>query len=265
MTVNADAGPAATRGEPATGDVDRPEGVSGPVRLATGTAAWFTGRATGSIAHRHPHQPRRLARVRAAVADAIGVSVAALHFMQQVHGADVGVVDADTAPGAELRGVDALVTAEPDRALTVQVADCVPLLLGSSAGPVAAVHAGRRGVVANVVEASLEALDRLGASPRTLRAAIGPAIGGCCYEVPLALQRDVTEREPAAEATTTWGTPSLHLPGAVAATLRRSGVEIVDDWLGCTHCDPSARWFSYRADRRAGRQAGIVVRHSEAA
>lgn len=235
-----------------------------PVALAPGVGAWFTGRAAGNLSHRRPHLPAQLARDRGRVRADAGVGP--LHLMGQVHGSDVGSVVAATVEGAEVRGVDALVTAEPERALAVQVADCIPLLLASSEGPVAAVHAGRRGLVAGVVEAALGALARLGAPAPTLRAALGPAIGGCCYEVPADMRAAVASRHPAAAATTSWGTPSLDLPAAVETILTDAGATVVEDAgagdLGCTRCDGDGRWFSHRADPSSGRQAGIVVRRA---
>lgn len=239
------------------------------VPLLPGVGAWFTGRpdapaarvgAPGNLSHRRPHLPAELAAARRSVCARMGVPPDALHLMRQVHGARVGVVSARVPPGTELREVDALATAESGRPLAVQVADCVPLLLASDAGPVAAVHVGRRGLRAGIVGAALEALRRLGAPAGSLHAAIGPAIGGCCYEVPRELQEDVLSAHPAAAATTTWGTPSLDLPRAVAARLARAGVARVLPPPGCTRCDPSRRWFSHRRDRHAGRQLGVIVR-----
>ncbi|HEX2026375.1 MAG TPA: polyphenol oxidase family protein [Nitriliruptorales bacterium] len=237
-----------------------PAHLVAPVRLAQGVGAWFTGRAADNLAHRRPHQPRHLARARRAVAAAAGLRSHDLHFMQQVHGAEVGVVTDDTAVGAELRGVDVLVTATPGRALVVQVADCVPVLLAASDGPVAVVHAGRRGLRAGVVQAALDGVAALGAPPSSVRAAIGPSIGGCCYEVPPQLRDTFAAEHPAAAATTTWGTPSLDLPAAVSSILESAGARVVSGPPGCTRCDPDLRWFSHRADPSAGRQAGIVVR-----
>lgn len=236
-----------------------------PVALVPGVGAWFTGRAAGNLSHRRPHLPPHLARSRTAVTGAMGLHADAMHSMRQVHGATVGVVDDSTPWGAELRGVDALVTAHSGRALVVQVADCVPLLVASTNGPIAAVHAGRRGVQGGIVEAALEALDACGAPPETLRAMIGPAIRGCCYELPAALRDEVTSERPEAAAMTSWGSPSLDLPAAVAATLLAAGVTVLEpdgERFGCTHCDRTRRWFSHRADPRAGRQLGVIVRWS---
>lgn len=228
-----------------------------PVDLLPGVGAWFTDAAVGNLAHRRPHVPAELAANRTWVREAAGVGP--LHLMHQVHGVRVGRVTADTTPGAEVRGVDALVTGEPDRALGVQVADCVPVLLASTVGPVGVAHAGRRGVEQGVVEAAVEALD---VPASTVHAAVGPAIGGCCYEVPGAMQADVVAHHPRAEAETTWGTTSLDLPAAVTAILERLGVDRIVPSPGCTRCDPDRRWFSHRADPDTGRQLGIVVRRA---
>lgn len=229
-----------------------------PAESLPGVGAWFTTRSAGNLSHRRPHLPARLARDRAAVMAAMGLAGTHLHLMQQVHGAEVAEVTAETIVGAELRGVDALVTATPGRALAVQVADCVPLLLASSAGPVAAVHVGRRGLVAGVVAATLDALRRRSAPAGTLHAVLGPAIGGCCYEVPAALRDEVAADVPQVAATTTWGTPSLDLPAAVRAQLATAGAEVAAA-SPCTRCS-GGDWFSHRRDGRAGRQLGIVVR-----
>ena len=246
-----------------------------PVDLVDGVGAWFTGRPSsptpapvgraGNLSHRRPHQPGRLAADRRDVCRRMELSVTDLHWMRQVHGAHVGVITDDTPAGAEIAGVDALVTDRGGRALVVQVADCVPLLLATPRGVVAAVHAGRKGVVAGVVDAALATMADLGAPAADVTAVIGPAIGGCCYEVPAAMRDEVGEDDPAAVATTTWGTPSLDLPAAVTQQLTSAGVAVVRHAGGCTRCDGTADWFSHRADPDAGRQIGVVVARGDEA
>ncbi len=243
-----------------------------PADLGPVANGWFTGRdpvaeeagplgQPGNLAHRRPHLPSRLAADRARVARTIDQPADRWHLMRQVHGRDVAVVASGCRPGAELRDVDAAVTALEDRPLVVQAADCVPVLL---AGPrtIGVAHAGRRGVHLGVVDAVVSTLSDLGDRPEHLHVAIGPAIGGCCYEVPADLRDEVGTQEPTAVATTTWGTPSLDLPAAVEAQLRRAGVRDISRMPTCTRCDPQARWFSHRGDPRSGRQVGIVVRRS---
>lgn len=200
-----------------------------------------------------------LALVGAGVDDAV--------FMQQVHGGSVARVTAtDRGRGARtaasaVPGVDGLVTVDTGVALAVLAADCVPLVLVDPGAGVAAVHAGRGGVVAGVVGAAVQELAPQ--DPARIVALVGPAIGGCCYEVEAAMAAEVAAQVPAAAATTTWGTPSLDLPAAVLAQLHASGVGRVQRVGGCTRCSGDT-WFSHRAttagDRPAGRQAGLVMR-----
>lgn len=236
-----------------------------PVDLGPDARGWFTGRdpeatapvgGEGNLAHRRPHRPVDLARARASVARVTGTDADRWHLLHQVHGADVAVVDEDVPPGMELRAVDAAVTALYDRPLVVQAADCVPVLLAATGG-VGVAHAGRAGVLTGVVPAAVAALRNLvGAQP--VRAAVGPAIGPCCYEVPEELQAAAAERFPELAATTSWGTPSLDLPAGVRAQLHAEDVELVATEAPCTRCAPTL--FSHRRDPASGRQIGMVVR-----
>lgn len=239
-----------------------------PVDLPHAARAWVTGRdrgaepppvgRAGNLSHRRPHVPGRLAADRRDALGRMGLTTDDLHLMRQVHGTGVAVVTADTPPGWEAPEADVLVTTEPGRALGVQVADCVPLLLAAP-GAVAAVHGGRRGVAAGVVEAGMRVLrESAGVDAADVTAVIGPAIGGCCYEVPAGMVEEVADRVPEVTAETTWGTPSLDLPAGVTALLGRAGVGDVRRVGGCTHCGDG--WFSHRRDPEAGRQLGVIVR-----
>ena len=101
-------------------------------------------------------------------------------------------------------------TARPGVVLAVRAADCVPVLLADpDAGVIGAAHAGRPGLVAEVVPHTVAAMRALGAADIT--AWVGPHVCGACYEVPAEMQAEVVAVEPAAGATTSWGTPSLDL------------------------------------------------------
>ena len=173
--------------------------------------------------------------------------------MRQVHGAKVHVVaatDADSPPTG-----DGLVTTDPGVVLMVRVADCVPLLLADpAAGVVAAVHAGRPGLVAGVVPRAVETMRSLGAG--RLSAWLGPHVCGACYEVPEQMRNEVCAAVPEAYAVTSWGTPSLDIGAGVAAQLVAAGVEPTD-LSRCTIEDEDL--FSYRRQGTAsGRLAGLV-------
>lgn len=214
----------------------------------------------GNLSTSQPHLPARLAGDRAAAAAAVGLASDDVVWMRQVHGNRVAVVDPALPPAAVVDDVDGLVTAQAGRGLAVLVADCVPVLLAGE-DTVGVAHAGRRGVAAGVVDAVVATMRDLGDGG--LRAVIGPAIRGCCYEVPDWLHDEFTTTSPAAHATTTWGTPALDLPAAVASDLESLGVR-VDDLRTCTRCD--RRWFSHRSSNRAaGRQVGLVTRSPDPA
>lgn len=182
---------------------------------------------------------------------------APVSYARQVHGSGVHTCVRGGEPPGE---ADALVTADPRIAVAVLVADCVPVLVAEGS-VVAAVHAGRAGVIAGVVAAAVAAMVRLGAVPSRARAVVGPAICGSCYELPADLQAEVEAVVPGAASRTSWGTPAVDLAAAVRSQLAGCGIEQVSSVGSCTMEDP--RWFSHRgwragALRAEGRFAAVV-------
>ncbi len=170
--------------------------------------------------------------------------------VHQVHGNRVHTVDARS------RGVtavaDGMVSAAPRMMLGILTADCVPvLLLDGTAKVVGALHAGWRGVIADIAAAGVGAMAALGARPERIQAALGPAIGQCCFEVDGALARRF-ENEIAGAARHVRPAPRkkalIDLKGLLRDQLTRAGLEsgaIVDVPI-CTRCS-SGRFFSRRA------------------
>lgn len=192
--------------------------------------------------------PEAVQANRSIVASYVGAD--ALARVHQVHGRDVALLDRipDDPPRA-----DAAVTATPGLALAIQTADCVPLLMVDLAGGrVAAVHAGWRGVAADVVGAALDALDPAG----PVQAWVGPAICPGCYEVSEQVRDEVAAAAPAAAATTRAGTPAVDVRAGVLAQLAARGIAgtLVG---GCTYESPDL--YSFRRDQVTGRQAGVIV------
>ena len=192
--------------------------------------------------------PARVFENRRAVAAMVDCTGLAL--VRQVHGRDVAVLRTipDEPPAA-----DAVITDQVGLAIAVQVADCVPVLLADLAGGrVAAVHAGWRGVVADVVGAALEEM----APEGPVQAWVGPAICPGCYEVSPEVRDEVADQVPEAAASTRAGTPAVDVRGGVLAQLRRHGIdgELIG---GCTFEGPHL--YSYRRDTTTGRQAGVIV------
>ncbi|MET9153089.1 peptidoglycan editing factor PgeF [Streptomyces griseoflavus] len=193
---------------------------------------------------------------RELAAKSLGVEAARVVWMNQVHGADAVVVH-EPWGDRPVPETDAIVTARRGLVLAVLTADCVPVLLADPvAGVVAAAHAGRPGMTAGIVPAAVRAMTGLGADPARIVARTGPAVCGRCYEVPEEMRAEVAGAEPAAHATTSWGTPAVDVAAGVHAQLERLRVRDRERSPVCTL--ESADHFSYRRDRTTGRLAGYV-------
>lgn len=201
--------------------------------------------------------PATVVENRRIVAGMVGVDAARVVYMNQVHGADVAVVDEpwrDRAPD-----VDALVTTRPGLCLAVLVADCTPVLLADPvAGVVAAAHAGRPGMARGVVPATVAAMCELGARPERLVAHTGPAVCGDCYEVPAELREAVAERVPASRTVTRQGTPGVDVPGGVWSQLVAAGIDPERGGRSEVCAMESKDHYSYRREGVTGRFAGFV-------
>jgi polyphenol oxidase len=172
-----------------------------------------------------------------------------IQFMNQVHGNNVEVIDqlSDSSPTA-----DALVTTNPNIALAVMIADCIPLLL-SNEGSIAAVHVGRRGLVNCVTQKTISVMSAIDPSPIT--AIIGPAICGACYEVSKDVFDEVTSIFPHSQSQTSTGGLALDLVAALSFDLQELGIT-VHDFSRCTVEERTL--YSYRRDGVTGRQVGLI-------
>ena len=173
---------------------------------------------------------------------------APLQFMNQVHGDDVVVVDElISEPTA-----DALITQNPDIALAVMVADCIPLLLVSDL-VIAAVHVGRRGLVNGIALKTVSKMREIGAID--IRAELGPSICGKCYEVPQDLADEVALLHPVASSMSGIGSPALDLPRALVAAL--DSVDVSSQVSSVCTLE-NHDYFSYRRHNITGRTAGVI-------
>ncbi|WP_049574664.1 peptidoglycan editing factor PgeF [Streptomyces sp. SBT349] len=193
---------------------------------------------------------------RELAAKALGLVPTGVRWINQVHGRRV-VVAADPWPDGVAPEADGVVTARRGLALAVITADCTPVLLADPvAGVVGAAHAGRPGLLAGVVPATVAAMRELGAEPGRIAARTGPAICGECYEVPESMRAEAAGQVPGCEATTRWGTPAIDIPAGVREQLAAEGIEDVALSPVCTR--ESRGHFSYRRDATTGRQASYV-------
>ncbi len=189
---------------------------------------------------------------RRRVADAMDVTPEALVGIHQVHSPDVLTVDAPLT--GDKPKADALVTATPGLALTILTADCQPVLFcDPDANVIGAAHAGWRGALDGVLEATLDAMEALGATRENTRAVIGPSISQAAYEVgPEFLDAFMSESSENSRffANGTDDRMQFDLPAFGLHKLRQAGVGQAEWTRHCTYSDPD-RFYSYRRTTHA--------------
>jgi len=179
----------------------------------------------------------------------------------QVHGRSVHIVTRENC--LQKPKADGMVTAEPGVILGVMSADCVPILMAdANCTIVGAIHAGWRGVIAGIAEEGVRAMEGLGARPREIRAALGPSIGQCCFEVDEDLAHRFGREVGGSERHTRLGRPGkshLDLRGIITDQLMRAGLsrESIVNVGPCTKC-ANDRFFSRRADPSSGLQLSFI-------
>lgn len=225
-------------------------------------------------------EPSALRENQRRLAATVGFDPSRLYQAKQVHGRALLVAQGDPRAMLE-QEADALV-ADPGSgaAVAVRVADCVPVLLADPVtGRVAAVHAGWRGIVADVLGTAVRHLgnNRSGGHESSsssreaggFLAAIGPCIGPCCFEVGADVGETIARATTAkviARRDEARGKVYVDLRAAVRAQLRALGLSdnSIEDVPhrsrpGCTRCD-AQRFYSYRRDGDAsGRLVGVIV------
>jgi YfiH family protein len=189
---------------------------------------------------------------RARVADAMGVAPGHLLTVHQIHSDIALPVD---APFAERPRADALVTATPGLAIAVLTADCQPVLFADAAARVVgAAHAGWRGARDGILEATLAAMERLGARRDRIHAVIGPTISQSAYEVGPEFVEGFLDEDRANARFFAQGQGDralFDLPAYGLHRLREAGVGRAI-WTGhCTYRDPE-RFFSFRRTTHLG-------------
>ena len=197
-------------------------------------------------------QTEAVAVNRARVAEAMGVDAAHLLTVNQVHSADVLTV---TEPFTDRPRADAMVTARPGLAIAVLTADCQPVLFADvAAGVIGVAHAGWRGALSGVLEATLDAMERLGARRAATTAIIGPTISQRAYEVGPEFMDAVLAEDVEYDRFFAGGAGDrvqFDLPAFGLHRLRAAGIGHAE-WTGhCTYSNPE-RFFSYRRSVHKG-------------
>jgi YfiH family protein len=199
--------------------------------------------------------PENVRENRARMAAALGVAPAHLVTCYQIHSPNV-IVATEPWTRENSPRADAIVTKMSGLAIGVSTADCGPILFADAqAHVIGAAHAGWKGALTGVLEATVAAMEKLGAARGRIRAAIGPLIRQPNYEVgPEFVDRfkaaDAAYEaffKPAARA----GHAMFDLPGYIRFRLERAEIQSVEDLSLCTYADP-ARFFSYRRTTHLG-------------
>lgn len=234
-----------------------------PVLLAPLLASFRHGFSLRSAQVPSDHTFEAPERAAALVAFRAATGLGAVRQTKQVHGATIVEGSAST----EQTEADGLLSFPGGPAVGVRTADCVPILLADRvSGAVAAVHAGWRGVVAGIAPAAVAGL---GSRPASILAAIGPAIGPCCFEVGLEVVDALVdggampEDRRFANGRSGAGKPLVDLRACVAFQLEKNGISKAAIALvgGCTHCD--AQYHSFRRDGAAsGRMLAAIAPNS---
>ena len=189
---------------------------------------------------------------RGRVAEALDLTPDHLVSVHQVHSADAVAIN---APLAIRPRADALVTATPGLGLAVLTADCQPVLFADhQARVIGAAHAGWRGAKDGVLEATLTAMEALGAKRGAIAAVIGPCISQAAYEVGQEFFENFTDDDPETRRFFVGGKGDrmlFDLPGYGLWRLREAGVGHAEWTRHCTYGDP-ARFFSYRRTTHVG-------------
>lgn len=205
---------------------------------------------------------------RSLLARAFGITQEALVTVRQVHGSDILVIDQPNEEFSHFLSLesDAIITNQPNVMIGVCVADCVPILLCDPVKRVvAAVHAGWQGTAAKLVAKTVAGMKaEFDCKPREIRAAIGPSIGPCCYEVDTPVQQAFLQAGIAWDSyarVNTDGKWQLDLAATNRDLLMQAGIpdSSIQNSEMCVCCHREL-FFSYRRDDgETGRQIGFIM------
>lgn len=220
-----------------------------------------------NIAMHRGDSNENVAQNYAILAEALNFDLKDIVLTRQTHSDIVRVVKKIDAYGLNHRvypECDALITNDPGCALVIFTADCTPILLWDSVtGAVGAAHAGWRGTAADIAGKTVRAMVKeYGCDPANIRAAIGPNIGGCCFET----DRDVPDailcaygKDAEAFIRQTGEKYHVDLKGVNALALRRAGVTDIEISSECTMCEPNKFWSHRITGNNRGSQGAVIV------
>lgn len=215
-----------------------------------------------NICHYTGDAPAHIAECREALGRQTGIPVERMVIPRQTHSTNVLTLTTPPPVAPErLDNTDAIVTNIPDVIVGVNTADCVPVVLADpSAGIAGVAHAGWRGAVGGIVEATVQAMVRLGATVSNIRAAMGPSICAECFEV----GEEVAERFSDDCVSRVEGQkPHVSLHKHITNVLRECGLQELNimpfDMDLCTRCHTDRFWSARKAGINSGRIFTFVI------
>ena len=211
--------------------------------------------------------PKSSSHHRQLLLESLNIDSKELFFVKQVHGNRVFVLDdpEKSSDQVEQEEADALITHLTEKPIAVLTADCVPVILyDPDKHVVGVIHAGRKGTQMNIVSRTISMLSKVyGSRPQNIVMALGPAIGGCCYEVESPCIAPFRENYSGWQDFVTAKSPSkfmLDLLKANAIDGARAGIskENIHRSGECTSCN-NDQWFSYRKEGATGRIVSLAM------
>lgn len=199
---------------------------------------------------------------RGILCDALGLRADSLTVPGQVHSTNIFVLSNEADHGTRLPDFDGVTTQQAGWPILLHFADCVPVMLfDTKKRALAVLHAGWRGTAGGIASKGVEYMrQHFGSEPRDIVAAVGPAIGSCCYQtgdnVPEALAKTVSQIDPF--VTQRDGKPHPDIKAVNAMQLLEAGVEEIDvtDW--CTACHPEIFYSHRQSGGKTGRQGALA-------
>ncbi len=227
------------------------------------------GKADGNVGYSAPRDREDAWIMRQQWMASAELEASSIVVAYQTHGADAIVVaESDAGRGADPESkpvghADALIVHEPGVVAMTLHADCMPVLLHDPVNRVAAtIHAGWRGTVADVVGATVRAMTaQFNSEPATILAYLGPAIGGCCYEVGEDVEAEWSTHGLAVGLVTSGDRWRFDLAVANRELLLRAGLQesAIEESRICTRCS-GEEWFSHRGQgANTGRYGSFVA------
>jgi YfiH family protein len=220
----------------------------------------FTTKESGNLAFHVGDEKLHVEKNHALLAKELGYEKSSLVHMKQIHSDIVHVVldeDFETPPTC-----DALISNKTNTPLMVMVADCSPILFYDDEKKViGAAHAGRQGAFKNIVKNVVEKMKaEFGSEPKNIHVSVGASIGGCCYEVGSEINDEAKDK--GLEYAMQKRGESFYLDVGkilraqlLSCKIKEENIEFCDE---CTCCS-TQRYFSYRAEAKTGRFAGVLM------